>query len=142
MSGYFGIWQLLFSQKKPFFSLSVSEDKTLGEEMGKREFFFCVSERWGSGGCSSVNVCTVWKSLEKKKKKKNNLYHNCLEKVECYKKNCTICTVTRHYLYHNSSWKSLILQKKGHNLCHNSLYGELWHKLCLFFCGGRIACTV
>ena len=73
MSGYFGIWQLLFSQKKPFFSLSVSEDKTLGEEMGKREFFFCVSERWGSGGCSSVNVCTVttvWKSLEKKKKKK------------------------------------------------------------------------
>ena len=62
MSGYFGIWQLLFSQKKPFFSLSVSEDKTLGEEMGKREFFFCVSERWGSGGCSSVK-----KSREKKK---------------------------------------------------------------------------
>ena len=73
MSGYFGIWQLLFSQKKPFFSLSVSEDKTLGEEMGKREFFFCVSERWGSGGCSSVNVCTVWKSLEKKKKKKKTI---------------------------------------------------------------------
>ena len=86
MSGYFGIWQLLFSQKKPFFSLSVSEDKTLGEEMGKREFFFCVSERWGSGGCSSVNVCTVWKSLEKKKKKKTICIITALKKSSVIKK--------------------------------------------------------